>query len=319
MIGRRHVVLVAAALAAAAGRRADAQTPLRIGWLSISPHPFVDTFRDRMQQLGYVDGKNLVIEYRYAQGNAALLPALVEELVKAGVSILVVSGSAATDAAVATAKGVPIVFVTSDPTITGQIASLARPGGVATGISTMSEDIAPKRIGLLRDAVPGLVRLAVLNDGSSGGTRQAEALAASAQKAGIDSKMFTIAAPDSVARVFAEIAAARWQGAIAVSSPLFTSHARTVADLTVSHRLPSMFDTPAFVREGALMSYGADLAAVFRREAELVQRLAQGAKLTEMPVEQATNFIFAFNQKTAKAFGLSLPLSVMASVDELVE
>jgi putative ABC transport system substrate-binding protein len=308
-----------AAVAAAPALRAEAQTPLKIGWLSISEHPLVADFRDRMRQLGYVEGANLVIEYRYAEGNAARLPALVEELVKAGVSVLVVSGSAATDAAVAGAKGVPIVFVTSDPTSIGQIASFARPGGVATGISTMSELISSKRLGLLREAVPELARLAMLNDGSSGGARQTEQLTASAQKLGIEARAFACTDPNGFARVFAEIAADRWQGAIAVSSPLFAAHARTIADLTLKHRIPASFDTPAFVWAGALMSYSADLQAAFRRQAELVQRLARGAKLADMPVEQASKFIFAFNQATAKAWGITLSLPVMASVDELVE
>jgi putative tryptophan/tyrosine transport system substrate-binding protein len=319
VIRRRDFSLAAAALAAAPGTRVAAQAPLKIGWLTISQHAFVDDFRERLRELGYVEGTNLVIEYRYAQGNAALLPGLVQDLAKAGVSILVVSGSAATDAAAGEAKGVPIVFVTSDPTITGQISSLARPGGLATGISTMSEEIASKKIDLLRDAVSRLARLAVLNDGSPGGGPQAEGMAAAARKVGIESKVFSMADPDSFARVFAEVAEEEWQAVAAVSSPLFTASARSVADLTIKQRLPAIFDTPAFVRAGALMSYGADLKAVFRRQAELVQRLARGAKLADMPVEQASKFIFAFNQTTAKAMGISLSLPVMASVDDLVE
>jgi putative ABC transport system substrate-binding protein len=231
----------------------------------------------------------------------------------------VTSGSGATDAAIAAAKGVPVIFVTSDPTVTNQIASLARPGGVATGISTMSVDIAPKKIGLMRDAVSGLARLALLNDDSSGGARQAEQLAAASRNLGIETRSFSSADPNGFARVFGAIAEDRWQGVIAVSSPLFTAHARTVAELTVKHRLPALFDTPAFVRDGALMSYGADLNAVFRRQAELVQRLARGAKVADMPVEQASKFVFGFNQATAKELGVRLSVPVMASVDELVE
>lgn len=181
-LGRRD--FMATGLVAAPFVVASAQASLRIGWLSVSPHPFVADFRDRLKQLGYVEGENLVIEYRYADGDAALLPALVEELVKARVSILVTSGSAATDAAVAAGGGVPIVFVTSDPTILGQIGSLSRPGGMATGISTMSEEIAPKKIDLMRNTVPALTRLAILKDDSSGGARQAQSMAASARASG---------------------------------------------------------------------------------------------------------------------------------------
>jgi len=314
VIARRALL---GAVAAASALRAEAQAPLKVGWLSIGEHPFIADFRERMRELGYVEGQNLLIEYRYAKGNAALLPGQVDELVKAGVSILVVSGSAATDAALASAKGVPIVFVSSDPTISGNVASLARPGGAATGISTMSEDISPKKVGLLRDAVPKLARLAVLDDGSPGA--QSENMAAAARRIGMETKTFKLADPAAFAPSLAEIAGQGWQAAAAVSSALFTASAREIAALTVKHHLPAIFDTPAFVKAGALMSYGPDLRAVFRRQAEMVARLGRGAKLVDMPVEQPSKFVFAFNQATAKAWGLSLSMPAMASVDELVE
>jgi putative ABC transport system substrate-binding protein len=316
VIGRRGFL---AAAATAPAFWALAQVPAKIGWLSVSEHPFVKDFRDRLRELGLVEGSNLVIEYRYARGNAAALPGLVDELVKSGVSVIVPSGSGATDAAVAHGKSVPIVFLTSDPTMSGQVASLARPGGIATGISTMAEDIAPKKVDLLRDAVPRLARLALLNDGSLGGGRQCEGMAMAARRVGIESRTFNLAEPAAFAPGFAEIASGGWQATAAVSSPLFTASARVIADLTKQHRLPALFDTEAFVRAGALMSYGPDLKAAFRRQADLVARLIRGARAADMPVEQVAKFVFAFNQTTAKALGLSLSLPVMASVDELVE
>lgn len=317
MIGRR--TCLASAFAASVVVRAAAQAPIRIGWLSVSEHPFVADFRARLSELGFVEGKNLVIEYRYAKGNAALLPALVDDLVKAGVKVIVSSGSGATDAAVANAKGVPVVFVSSDPTITGQVASLARPGGVATGVSTMAEDIASKKVDLLRDAVKSLSRLALLNDGSPGGAGQCEGMAAAGRKVGTETKTFTLNDPAAFTAQFAQIAAEGWQAAAAVSSPLFTTFAAQFGQLTLQHRLPALFDVAAFVRAGALMSYGPDLKVAFRRQAELVERLIRGARLADLPVEQVSKFVFAFNQTTAKALGLGLSLPVMASVDELVE
>jgi putative ABC transport system substrate-binding protein len=287
--------------------------------LSISPHPFVAAFRERLRQLGYIEGENLVIEYRYAHEDATLLPALVDELIKAGVSILVPSGAAASDAAVAAAKGVPVVFVTSDPTILARIQSLARPGGVATGISLLSEEIAPKKIDLMRNAVPGLTRLAILHDDSSGGDRQADSMVASARGVAIEGRVFSLAKPELFAHVLAEVEAARWQAAVAVSSPLFAANARGLASLVVTHHLPAMFDNPSFVRAGALLSYGADLPAAFRRQAELVVRVARGARLADIPIEQATKFILAFNQTAAASLGLPLSPLVMASVDELID
>jgi putative ABC transport system substrate-binding protein len=298
---------------------AKAQAPLRLGWVSISPHPFIAEFRDRLKQLGYLEGKNLIIEQRYADGNAALLPGVIEDLVKSGVTILVPSGSAATDAAVAGARGVPVVFLSSDPSIAGQIASLARPGGVATGVSTMAEDIAPKKIGLMREAVQGLKRLAVLNDANPGGIQQGDALIASASGVGLESKAFPLTDPSAFDRLFGDLAAARWQSLIAVSSPLFAAHAMALASLVAKNRLPAMFDNPTFVQAGALMSYGADLAAAFRRLADLVQQVAQGRKLGDLPVERATKIVLAFNQSAAKALGLTPSLPLLASVDELVD
>jgi putative tryptophan/tyrosine transport system substrate-binding protein len=189
---RRRGFILSTGLVVAPFLHGRAQASLRIGWLSISPHPFVADFRERLRQLGYIEGENLVIEYRYAHEDATLLPAMVDELIKAGVSILVTSGSAATDAALAAAKGVPIVFVTSDPTKLGQIESLARPGGVATGISLMFEEIGSKIIDLMRNAVPGLTRLAILQDDSPGAVRQGDSMAASARRVGIESRVFSL-------------------------------------------------------------------------------------------------------------------------------
>jgi putative ABC transport system substrate-binding protein len=144
-------------------------------------------------------------------------------------------------------------------------------------------------------------------------------MAAAAQRIGLETRTFTLADPTVFAPGFAEIASGGWQAAAAVSSPLLTASVRAIADLTKQHRLPALFDTEAFVRAGALMSYGPDLKVAFRRQADLVARLARGAKIADLPVEQVAKFVFAFNQATAKALGISLPLPVMASVDELIE
>ena len=316
MIGRRAWL---AALAAAPAWRAAAQAPVKIGWLSVSDHPFVKDFRERLAELGLAEGKNLVIEYRYAKGNAALLPGLVDDLVKAGVSVIVPSGSDATDAAVSRIRGIPVIFLTSDPTIAGQRSSLARPGGAATGILTMSVDIASKKVALLRDAVKGLSRLALLDDGSPGGGRQCEEMSAAARRVGIESKTFTLAEPAAFEPGFALVASEAWQAIVAVSSPLFAGSARTLAGLTKRHRLPALFDNPSFVQAGALMSFGPDLKVAFRRLAEMTERVVRGGRLADIPLEQVSKFVFAFNQTTAEAFGLSLSMPVMASVDELVD
>jgi putative ABC transport system substrate-binding protein len=260
-----------------------------------------------------------VIEYRYANGDASKLPGLVDDLVKSGVTVIVTSGSDATDAAVSRAKDIPVLFLTTDPTIAGQRSSLARPGGAATGILAMGVDIASKKVDLLRDAVKGLSRLAVLDDGSPGSGRQCEEMGAAARSVGIDSKTFVLKEPAAFEPGFARIASEAWQATAAAGSPLFSGSVRTLADLTKSHRMPALFDNPSFVQAGALMSYGPDLKVAFRRLAETTERVARGGRLADIPFEQVSKFLFAFNQTTAKAFGLSLSMPVMASVDELIE
>jgi putative ABC transport system substrate-binding protein len=316
VISRRLVVAGAAALASG---RAAAQAPVKIGWLSISEHPFVKDFRDRLRELGFVEGKNLVIEYRYANGDAAKLPGLFDDLVKSGVSVIVTSGSDATDAAVSRTKETPVIFLTTDPTIAGQRSSLARPGGAATGILAMGVDIASKKVDLLRDAVKGLSRLAVLDDGSAGSGRQCEEMGAAARSIGLENKTFILKEPAAFGPGFAHIASEAWQATVAAGSPLFSGSARTLAELTKTHRMPALFDNPSFVQAGALMSYGPDLKVAFRRLAETTERVARGGRLADIPFEQVSKFLFAFNQVTAKALGLSLSMPVMASVDELIE
>jgi putative ABC transport system substrate-binding protein len=318
-IGRR-ACLAAIVTATAAELPAFAQAPLRIGWLSISPHQLLADFRARMAELGYVEGKNLQIEYRYAGGKPEFLPGLIDDLIEKGAIILAVSGNEATEAAVAHPKGVPIVFVSSDPTIAGLVPSLARPGGIATGISLLSEELGSKRVGLLREAMPSLSRLALLDPITSGAdSPQIQVMTASAAKLGIATKNFRAVDPAELPGTLAAIVAEGWQGLIAGASPLFSAHAAELGALSLKLRLPAQFDNPYFVRAGALMSYGPDLPAAFRRQAELVVKLAKGAKVADMPVEQATKFNFAFNQTTAKTLGLSLSLPAMAYVDELVD
>jgi putative ABC transport system substrate-binding protein len=317
LLGRRAAL--GSALAATPFWHVAAQTPVKIGWVSVSEHPYIHDFRDRLRELGLLEGKNLIIEYRYAKGDASLLPNLVEDLAKAGVRVIVPSGSAATDAAVAHTKGIPVIFLTSDPTIAGQHTSLARPVGGATGILTMSVDIASKKVALLRDAVTSLFRLAVLDDGSPGGARQCEELSAAARGVGIETKTFALAEPAAFVEGFARVASDAWQAAVAASSPLFAASPRALAELAKKHRMPALFDNPTFVQAGALMSYGPDLKVAFRRLADMTERVARGGRVADIPLEQVSKFVFAFNQATAKAFGLKLSVPVMASVDELVE
>jgi putative ABC transport system substrate-binding protein len=183
----------------------------------------------------------------------------------------------------------------------------------------MSLDIAPKKVALLRDAVPSLSRLAVLDDGSPGGARQCEEMTAAAGRVGLACKVFALADPSGFTSGFAQIVAQGWQAAAAASSPLFASSARVIGELTQKHRLPALFDNPTFVQAGALMSYGPDLKVAFRRLAEMTERVIRGGRPADIPLEQVSRFVFAFNQATARTLGLKLSLPVMASVDELIE
>jgi putative tryptophan/tyrosine transport system substrate-binding protein len=308
---------------------ATAQQPARIpriGYVSgtgssSNPGPYVEALRQGLRDLGHVDGKNIVIEYRGAEGRNDPIPSLVNELVQLKVDVLVVPVLPAIRAAKQATKTIPIVMVTqADPVATGIIDSLARPGGNITGLATLSRELSGKRLELVKEVVPRISRVAVLRDADSEGAamslKEYEAVALSL-KMPVQSLEVRGPKPD-LEGAFQSAVKGRASALITITtSPLFRRQ-KQIADLAAKSRLPSMFEGSTWVESGGLMSYSTDDLAVYRRAAVYVDKILKGAKPADIPVEQPTKFEFVINLKTAKALNLTIPQSVLFRADRVI-
>ena len=319
-------------LALAAPLAAEAQQAAkvaRIGYLSphlaTSPH-LREAFRQGLRDLGYVEGRNLVIEYRDAEGKVERLPALAAELVALKVDVIVTEGgnTAAPLAAKQATGTLPIVFASAaDPVGSGLVTSLARPGGNVTGLSALGPELVGKRLELLKQAVPGIDRVAVLRGGSTLGERvlkdMLEAADVAARAQGVQPEFIEARGPDEFARAFSDMTSAR-AGALAVlPSAMFLREHRRLVDLAAKNRLPAVYISRDFVDAGGLMSYGANQSDLFRRAATYVDKILKGAKPGDLPIEQPAKFELVINLKTAKDLGLTIPPSVLARADDLIQ
>ncbi len=298
----------------------QAAREIHVGWLSTGRHPFIEAFRQGLRDLGYVEGQNLVIEERYAEGRAERLPALAAELIGAKVDVFVASGAAAGLAATRAATVLPVVCVTGDLVATGLVSSLARPGGNVTGFSLLSEDLTVKWLELLKEALPKLARVGVLVDTSPGvQPAQRQRAETTAPRLALGLVMLEAADADSIDRAFARAAREHVGGLVVASSTVFAGRNHQIVALAEKHRLPAMYEHRDFVEAGGLMSYGPDLRDVFRRAAVYVDRILKGAKPAYLPVEQPTKFELVINRKTAKALGLTIPPSLLLRADEVIQ
>src|SRR5262249_397855 len=298
---------------------AEAQQPTkipRIGYVSGSGDasnqgPYVEALRQGLRDLGYVEGKGFVIEYRGFEGNLDRIPSLVNELVQLKVDVLVVPILSAARAAKQATKTIPIVMVTGDPVAAGVVDSLARPGGNLTGLATLNPNLSGKRRQLLLEAVPPLSRVGVLwhpDDPST--TFEEYKAAARALKIQFQSLEVHGPKPD-LEGAFRAAAKGRAGALITVTSaPLFLQHER-IAALVIKNRLPSLYQGSAWVEAGGLMSYSTDDLAIYRRAATYVDKILKGTKPADLPVEQPTKFEFVINLKTAKQIDLTIPQSVL--------
>ena len=318
------------ALLFALGIPAEAQQPVkipRIGYISgtgdaSNQGPYVDALRQGLRDLGYVEGKNFVIEYRGAEGKGDTVPSLVNELVQLKVDVLVVPTAAgAIRAAKQATKTIPIVMVTLvDPVATGLVDSLARPGGNITGLATLQRDLSGKRLELLTEVVPRLSRVGVLRNPDEQtiaiGYKDYEA-AARALKIRLQSLDVRGSNPD-FAGAFREAVKGRVNALVTMTnSPLFRN-SKTIADLALKNRLPSMYEGSTWVEVGGLMSYSANDLDLFRRAAAYVDKILKGAKPGDLPIEQPTKFEFVINLKTAKQIGLTIPQKVLVRADKVI-
>lgn len=322
-------ILIALALLAFAVI-AEAQKPKkvpRIGYLSgrgdpSTPGPFMDAFRQGLRVLGYVEGKNILVEYRYVEGKLDRSPSLVAELVQLKVDVLVVTFLPGIRAAKEATKTIPIVMVSFvDPVAAGIVDSLARPGGNITGLATLARDLSGKRLELLKEAVPGISRVGALWDANAPGPaiafKEYEA-AARALKIQLQSLEVRGPTPD-LEGAFQAAAKGRASALIIVRNPVLNRYTEPIADLAIKNRLPSMYEGSDFVEAGGLVSYASNDVESFRRAATYVDKILKGAKPADLPVEQPTKFELVINLKTAKQIGLTIPPNVLVRADKVIK
>ena len=329
-MNRRRFLLTSLAGALAAPFAADAEPPAggipRVGLLS--DEALTDeaaagapAFRKGLEAIGYVQGHNIVVEHRLAEWNSDRLPALASELVKVKVDIIVAIGTAAARAAANATTTVPIVFTrVADPVALGLVSSLARPGGNITGLTVDATEIAAKRLELLLQAVPRLQRIGIVwNPSFPPAELELRRTQEPTQSSRVELHIFPVR---DVAEFEKALATATREhvGAIEVlPATVFTGQRQRIVDLVAKARLPAMFQRREFVMAGGLMSYGPSYAEMYRRAAIYVDKLLKGAKPADLPVEQPTKFELVINLKTAKALGLSIPPSLLARADQVIE
>jgi putative ABC transport system substrate-binding protein len=306
---------------------AEAQQPVRIPRIGIlitaSASSFsarVEAFRQRLRELGYVEGKNIVIEYRYAEGKRERLSALAAELVRLKVDVIVTTGVVPVLAAKKANPTIPIVFAaSSDPVGSGLVSSLAQPGGTITGLSQMAPDLDGKRLELLKEAFPKLVRVAFLwQAGGMRGNLELTDMEAAAKVLGIKLLSLPVRSLDDFDSAFARAKREGAQTLITTTGALIVTQRRRVLDFAAKNRLPAMYPNSEFVEAGGLMSYGPDYTELWRRAADFVDKILKGTKPADMPVEQPTKFEFLVNLKTAKQIGLTIPQKVLERADKVI-
>ena len=325
MVRTMNLALVLVIVALLSGpRAAEAQQAgklPRIGFLMArldSPHE--KAFREGLRELGYLEGQNIVIDYRSTDGRDDAAPALMAELVRVPVDIIVTWTTPAALAAMRATNRIPIVAMTGDPVASGLAASLSRPGGNVTGVSILTDELDAKQLDLLRETVPGIRRVAVLSNPANpvwaAGFKKLETRASSL---GLSLQLLEVTSARELEGAFATAARERAGALLVLRDNLFATHRRQLVELAARHRLPAMYGSRFDVEAGGLIAYEVDIRRMMRRLAAYVDRILRGAKPAELPIEQPTTFDFVINLKTAKALGLTIPPSVLTRVDEVIQ
>src|SRR5215470_74830 len=311
----------------AAGTFAEAQQPKkvpRIGFLNAPPTASIpariEAFQQGLSELGYVEGKNIVIEYRSAEGKAERVPDLAAELVRLKVEVIVSTGPTSTHQAKKATSTIPIVMAfDDDPVGSGLVASLARPGGNITGLSTLSPELSGKQLELLKEIIPTLSRVAVLGTSNRPGTAQGlreTKLAAGAL--GVQLQYLDVPSPKDIEVAFREARNARAEAVLVLGSPIHYSDRKRIVELAAKSRLPATYNRLEYVEEGGLMTYGVNISDLFRRSATYVDKILKGRTPADLPVEQPIKFEFIINLKAAKQIGLTIPPNVLARADKVI-
>ena len=294
----------------------------RIGFLrSQTQSPgMTDAFRQGLRELGYVEGKNILIEYRSAEGKVEQLPDLATELVRLKVDVIVVGGTPAIRAAKQATGTIPIVFpIAADAVADGLVATLARPGGNMTGFTVITPDLSGKRLELLKESFPKISRVAVLYNPTDGATAlDWKETQAAARALGVTLQSLEVRHPDEFKMAFAAMTSERAEALIAFTHTFMTIHRSRLLDFATKSRLPAMYGQDAFVNAGGLMSYGPSYTDLYRRAATYVDKILKGRKPADLPVEQPMKFDLVINLKTAKQIGLTIPQSVLYRADKVI-
>jgi ABC-type uncharacterized transport system substrate-binding protein len=306
---------------------ASAQQPKKVPRLGVLVADFassstdrIEAFRQGLRDLGYLEGKNIAIEYRYAEGVNDRLPNLAAELVRLNVDVLFAFGTAATQAAKNASQTIPIVMTNvTDPVSTGLVVSLARPGGNITGLSNVFEDVGGKQLELLKEVLPRISRVVILWDaGNAGNAAWLAEMKAAAKALRITLQPLEIHPTENFERVLSVIKAERTSALNVLINAQTYIHRPRIVDFAAKRHMPAMYSDKVFVDVGGLMSYGPNTADLFRRAATYVDKILKGAKPADLPVEQPKKFEFVINLKTAKQIGLTIPPNVLARADRVI-
>jgi len=324
---RRRFLLTSLAGAVAAPLAVEAQPapqgPARIDFIgnadSKTQASSVNAFRQGLADRGLIDGQNLRVEYRWAQGKTDRFPGIAAELVRLKVDVIIATGSVSLRAVQQATSTIPTVTILLiDPVDAGFVASYARPGGNITGLASQYEEIVTKQVQLLAEAMPGLSRLALLHHRSARPVTTTAA-AAAAVKLRLTPQTLEVRDVQGFAGAFKTARDARAQAMLVLPSPILNAHRRRLIQLAASHRLPALYEFRSYVEDGGLMSYGPSIDDMFRRAAGFAGRILNGARPGELPIERPTKFELVFNLRTAKALGLTIPPALLARVDQVIE
>ena len=330
MARKTIIVLRLVAIALASLPLAYAQQPKkipRIGYLSSTddpktPGPSIEAFQQGLRDLGYIEGENILVEYRYAEGISDRMPSIVAELVQLKVDVVVAAALPAISAAKQATKTIPIVMVTTgDPVARGLVDSLARPGGNITGLTRLTRDLNGKRLELLKEVVPRISRVGVLVDANMIDRDPAlKDYETAARMLKIQLQSLEVRGPDpDFGAAFQAAARGRVSAIITITDALLNRYPKRIADLAIKNHLPSMYERSEYVEVGGLVSYAASDAESFRRAATYVDKILKGTKPADLPVEQPTKFEFVINLKTAKQIGLTIPPNVLVRADKVIK
>jgi putative tryptophan/tyrosine transport system substrate-binding protein len=321
--------MLALALGAALGAPTDADAQgsrtARVGRLSSisaeTDQASLAAFRSRMRELGWVEGRNLIVVARYAEGRAARLPEVADELVRQGVDVILAGSSPGVLAAQRATSTIPIVMVTTgDPLAEGIVKSLARPGANVTGVTAIGQALNTKRLELIKEAVPGASRVGVLLDARSLYTARLVAeRERAARTLALDVRLFEVREPDDFEAAFAAARTERMDALLVQTTSFFITHRKRIVELAAHSRVPAVYGEREFVDAGGLMFYGASLRDMYRDAAVYVDKILRGTKPADLPIEQPSKLELIINLKTAKALGITIPPSILVRADRIVE